>query len=134
MRMSKRFELFIICSIFLFGFTISPAQDIEVEEMVFCSSIEQHQPVGIDTVFVETVGTVYCFSKITGAADTVLISHVWYYNNEEKARVDLSIKSRTWRTWSSKRIMEDWQGKWRVDIIDMNGNILKSKQFFIKSL
>ncbi len=78
----------------LFFVTITNAQEarLEVDEMVFCTAIEDRQPTGIDTVFSNTVEQVYCFTKINCLVDTTSISHVWYFNNVEMTRVELSVK------------------------------------------
>ena len=106
---------------------------IEVTEMLFCTGVEDRVPVGADTMFLNMVGQVYCFTKIAGVSDTMVISHVWYYKDEEMARVDLTVGGDPWRTWSSKRIDESWGGKWRVDVVTPNGEILKSMDFMIQS-
>jgi len=115
--------------------TISNAQEresLKVDELVFCTAVKERQPVGVDTVFADTVKQVYCFTRITGAADTTSVYHVWYYKGEEKAKVNLSIRSTMWRTWSSKKILKEWDGKWRVDVISSDGNLIRSKEFIIK--
>jgi hypothetical protein len=106
---------------------------IEVTEMVFCTGVDDRIPVGADTMFLNTVEQVYCFTKITGISDTMTVAHVWYYNDDEMARVDLAVRGDPWRTWSSKRIVESWGGKWRVDVVTPNGEILKSMDFMIQS-
>ncbi len=124
----------VLMSLFLLFFiTITNAQEatLAVDEMVICTAIEDRQPVGIDTVFSNTVGQVYCFTKITGSVDTTSIYHVWYFNNEEKARVQLSINAKSWRTWSSKRIVEEWKGDWRVEVESAAGEVLNIKEFII---
>ena len=100
--------------------------------MVICTSVEERQPVGADTAFVKTIGQLYCFTKFSGGSDTTSVSHVWYYKGEQMAKVDLAIRGKTWRTWSSKRIVEDWDGSWKVDIVSEAGNVLKSKAFEVK--
>ncbi|NIR49886.1 DUF2914 domain-containing protein [candidate division KSB1 bacterium] len=100
--------------------------------MVFCTAVEEREPVAVDTVFADTVGQVYCFTKIIGATDTTSISHVWYYEDEEKANVNLAVKSKSWRTWSSKKILQEWDGKWRVDVVSSQQEIIKSEEFLIK--
>ena len=106
---------------------------VEVNEMAFCTSVEDRVPVGADTMFLNTVEQVYCFTKIAGVTDTLDVAHIWYYNDDEMARVDLKIGGDPWRTWSSKRIDESWGGKWRVDVVMPNGEILKSMDFMIQS-
>ncbi len=104
---------------------------LKVESIRFCTAVEGRQPTGVDTVFTDSVECVYCLTKITGAADSVSISHVWYYGDEIKAKVDLPVRSGAWRTWSSKRILPVWTGKWRVLILSDDGNVLGSKSFTI---
>lgn len=120
------------CLVLILSSTLCMAQELTVEEMIFCTAIEERQPAGVDTMFANTVERVYCYSKVEGAKDTVTVFHVWYHNDQEMAKVELTIKGKSWRTWSSKRIMEEWQGKWKVDIVTSNGDILKSKEFTIK--
>ena len=124
----------ILLSLFLLTFiTITNAQDLTVEEMVFCTAIEDRQPTGTDTTFSNTVEQVYCYTKINSSTDTTSITHVWYYNNEEMASVELSVMAKTWRTWSSKRIWHAWVGDWRVEVKSTTGDIIFSKEFTIKS-
>lgn len=121
--------------VIVFGSVIGFAQQqsgLQVDKMVFCTAIEDRQPVGIDTVFKAKVERVYCYTKITGAVDTTAISHIWYFNEEEVAKVNLSVNAKTWRTWSSKKLLEIWIGKWRVDVVSSDGTVLKSKEFSIK--
>jgi len=105
---------------------------IKVDEMAVCTSVEERQPVGTDTAFVKTISQLYCFVKISGASDSTSIFQTWIFNDKEMAKVELSVKGKTWRTWSSKRIVEDWVGNWKVEVSDATGNILKTKEFVIK--
>ena len=123
----------ILISVFsMIGFAQETAVTIKVDEMAICSSIEERQPVGADTAFVKTVGQLYCFVKVTGESDTTSIYHTWFYNDKEMAKVELSIKSKTWRTWSSKRITEDWVGNWKVEVSSATGDVLMTKEFVVK--
>jgi hypothetical protein len=105
---------------------------LTVEEMVFCTAIENREPIGSDTVFSDTIERIYCFTKISSDIDTTSISHIWYYNDQEVAKVDLAIKAKSWRTWSSKQIMEIWSGTWRVDVIAPSMEVIASKAFTVK--
>ena len=105
---------------------------IVVEDIQICTSVEDRQPVGADTSFSKDRGQLWCFTKLSSDQDTASISHVWYYNDKEMLRVELDVNAKTWRTWSSKRIMDSWTGTWRVDVLSSDGNILTSKQFTIQ--
>ena len=123
----------VVFSLLITNLNIAQEQEeLKIEELVFCTAIDERQPSGVDTVFVDTVKQVYCFTRITGATDTTSISHVWYYKDEEKAVVNLSVRSTSWRTWSSKTILKEWDGEWRVDVVTLEGAIIKSKEFIIK--
>lgn len=108
------------------------AAGLSIDEMVFCTAVENKKPVGADTAFADTVGQVYCYTQISGAEDATTISHVWYLNGEEKATVELAVRNKTWRTWSSKTIHEEWDGTWRVEVKSATGNVLMSKEFVVR--
>ena len=114
----------------------NPAEDQKLiaEEIKICTAIEDREPVGVDTIFADTLEKLYCFTKIVGATDTTSIYHVWYFGDEEKAKVNLPIKSSSWRTWSSKIIAKDWMGKWHVEITTEEGDLLGKKEFEIHKI
>ena len=105
---------------------------IHVEDIAVCTSIENRQPVGTDSVFTADVGKLCCFTKLTSESDTAEISHVWFYQDKQMAKIDLSVKAKTWRTWSAKTILPEWKGNWRVEVQDSNGNVVSSIPFQVK--
>ena len=111
------------------------AQDtpsISVDEMKFCTAVEDRQPAGVDTSFAATVERVYCYTVIS-TPDTAVVSQMWFHGDKEMAKIDLNVKpSKTWRTWSSKRIVPEWTGDWRVDVVTASGAVLKSMKFTVK--
>ena len=103
-----------------------------IEEMVFCTSVQDRAPVGESAAFDNDVGTVWCFTKIVGAELPDTVYHVWYYKDEEMARVALAVSSDSWRTWSSKRVLESWAGVWRVEVQTGDGTVLEAKEFAVR--
>ena len=103
---------------------------VEVVDAVVCRDVQDREPVEPGDSFPADVGKVWCWSKIKdGKGET--IKHIYYYEGEEKAVIELSIGSSMWRTRSSKRILSSWTGNWRVDIVDEEGVTLKSLAFKI---
>lgn len=102
-----------------------------VAEASICRDVVNRQPVGAGDSFEATVGTLYCFTKITGAKSPTEISHAWYFGNTQRAKVALSVKSSSWRTRSSKRIQPHEIGDWRVDVLGPGDEILQTLQFKI---
>ena len=112
------------------------AQDVsgnllEVSKSAICSEIVNRSPADGGVRFSPEVGKLYCFSRISNIESPTQIQHVWYFNNTERARVELSVNPPYWRTYSSKRIMPEETGRWRVDILDNEGNVLKTLGFDI---
>ncbi len=102
---------------------------IEVQTIAVCTSVENKQPVGTDTVFAANVGKLYCYTKVKSSIDTSSIAHVWLFNDKEMTKIDLAVKAKSWRTWSAKTILPEWKGDWRVEVRDLAGNVLASASF-----
>jgi hypothetical protein len=112
----------------------SMAQEIAplaVGEAVICRDVVDRQPVGAGDSFEASVGRLVCFTKITGAQSPTQISHAWHFGGVQRAKVTLSVKSSSWRTYSSKRIQPHEIGDWHVDVLGPRGEILRTLQFKI---
>lgn len=105
------------------------ADQLQVESAAICENVVDREAVEAGTRFQATVGRLYCFTKIVGAENPAEINHVWYFGNNERARVSLSVKANNWRTYSSKLIQAHEVGDWRVEVLDSAGNILETVSF-----
>ena len=103
-----------------------------LEEIQICTAVEDRQPSGVGTVFPDDLDKIYCFTKIAGAEGTTYVYHVWYFGNDEIARVKLPIKARSWRTWSSKKL-NMLLGYGYVEIVSESGDILGRVEFKIQA-
>jgi hypothetical protein len=102
---------------------------VEVSRMAVCTNIVDREPVEEGERFNASVGRLYAFTHIMGANDFVELGHVWYFNDVERARITLPVRSPNWRTYSSKLIQPFEIGDWRVDVVDPQGEVLKSVAF-----
>ncbi len=105
---------------------------VEVAEAVIATGVMDRSPEGTATTFSRDVGQVLCFTRITGAGAGTEVEHVWYHEGEERARVSLIVGGSNWRTWSSKRIVPEWTGSWRVDVQTSDGTVLRSVSFTVQ--
>jgi len=103
-----------------------------LEDIQICSAIEDRQPSGVGTVFSDDLDKIYCFTKIVGASDTALVNHVWYMGDQQLVSVSLSVKSASWRTWSSK-MLDMGLGKGHVEVVTEGGDILGKAEFEIQA-
>jgi hypothetical protein len=102
----------------------------------FTTGIRGLEPIDrVESVFPmpgKLLRTLYYFTEITNmGGDTV--THRWQHEGTVMAEVTLAIGSDRWRTWSSKDLVPSMEGRWRVAVIDMKGNIIKTDSFLYQS-
>ena len=103
-----------------------------LEEIQFYTGVEDRQPSGVGSVFPEDLDKLYCFTKIGGAEGKTYVYHVWYFGGKEIARVKLPVKSKSWRTWSSKNLHMGL-GYGYVEIVSESGDTLGRAEFKIQA-
>jgi hypothetical protein len=103
-----------------------------LEEINICTAVEDRQPSGVGTVFPDGLDKIYCFTKIAGAEDPTFVYHVWYFGDDEIARVKLPVNAKSWRTWSSKKL-HMLLGKRHVEIVSESGDMLGKAEFEIQA-
>ena len=91
--------------------------DLTLEDMAFCSGVEDREPVSRDSSFSSDIGKIFCWSNVMNGSEGAFVEHVWYHNGEEMARVTLPATYSRNRVWSSKTILPDWTGKWTVMVM-----------------
>lgn len=94
------------------------------------TAVAERTLTGAAETFSADVGTLYCFSKISNAADSD-VEHVWYHNDQEVGRVKLHVGGSPWRTHSSKKLGDAPTGNWRCDVVQ-DGNVIKSIAFKVQ--
>lgn len=120
--------LIIVVMIVLSGSLVHAAK-LEVVDGVITTGIEQQMPVDQVEIYPADFGKLFCFTRIIGAKENTQVSHVWYYQDDEMARVTLSVGSADWRTYSSKRFLPQWSGEWKVVVLDAEQNVISSIPF-----
>jgi len=104
---------------------------LEVAVAAICRDVVDREPVDVGTSFEASVGKLYCFTKIVGAQNPIGITHVWYFGDTERAKITLSVRSSSWRTYSSKKIQSHEVGDWHVDVVGPGGEVLRTLDFKI---
>jgi len=126
--LKKTFLTIIFC---LLACSVASAE-VRVADAVITTAIEKQMPVDAIQVFPADYGKLFCFTRIVGAEKETRVTHVWYYQDDELARVELAIGSADWRTYSSKRFLPQWAGQWRVAVLDEDGQELQSVPFVLE--
>lgn len=102
---------------------------ISVGRMKFCRAIKDREPHQPAAKFPSDIEKVYCFTVILNAGEETHVVHRWYRKEKLMAEVKLTARGEYWRTWSSKRMLPEWAGGWRVDVAAADGRTLKSLSF-----
>lgn len=107
------------------------ARELDVAQIEICRDVdrESREPLGVADVFPTAIERLYCFTRLTGAADTTGITHVWFHEDRTRGKVPLAVRSPDWRTWSSKTMLPRWTGEWEVRVLDRDGLVLGTKMF-----
>ena len=111
------------------GVSFVQAADLRVADDAITSAIENQMPVDQIKSYPADYGKLYCFTRIVGAQEDTEVTHVWYYQDDELARVTLPIRSSDWRTYSSKRFLPQWVGEWKVVVLDEDQNEIATIPF-----
>lgn len=110
---------------------VAVAADLQVAQGVITTQVSNRQPVDEVKSTSASVGRLYCFTKIAGAASETSVDHVWYLGGKEVSRVKLAVKGDNWRVNSYKTIHPDMKGEWKVDVVDPAGKVLATIPFTV---
>jgi hypothetical protein len=122
----------ILAILFMFSIPVFVFAETSVERIAIATHIVDREPSGVSEVFSGDVDKLYCFTEIVTDNYPTKVVHIWLYDNNIIAEVPLEVNSNKWRTYSSKRILPNWQGNWRVEVYDDNGKMIGSKNFTVK--
>jgi len=101
---------------------------LHADPVQICHDVQDHAPVEAGESFPANVGTLCCFSKVTGA-ESAQIYHRWYVGDKMVAEIPIAVKSSGWRCYSRKTILPSWQGECRVDVATESGDVIGSAKF-----
>ncbi|MDG6777085.1 DUF2914 domain-containing protein [Thiomicrorhabdus sp. zzn3] len=105
------------------------ASDIAIIESAISAAIVDKSPqASFEQTVPKNVRKLYFFTQIEGA-DKQTIYHRWIYDNRQMALIPLTIRSNLYRTWSSKRLTSAWQGRWTLEVLDGQKQVIYRTQF-----
>lgn len=124
-------KIFLLTFLLLFSLASFSQAETQVIRIAVAKDIIDHEPVEANNIFKNDVDKLYCFTEIkTDMAPTGIV-HVWFYNGEKIAEVPLNIGAVRWRTYSSKKMIPQWTGNWRVDVYSADEKMLESTEFIV---
>lgn len=107
--------------------------ELEVVRDTVAAGISDREPIDEGAVFSPALERIYYFTEIQSQSPSTEITHVWYYGDREVARVILPVDGPRWRTWSSKQILPEWTGQWKVEAVTSDGTVVASQTFSVEA-
>jgi hypothetical protein len=100
----------------------------EVARSVITSAVVDREPTDDLEAVPGTTSKVVFFTELRNMEGQT-IKHRWMRGDEQMAEVSFNVGGPRWRIWSSKNMMPEWTGEWKVEVIDSDGNALAEKSF-----
>lgn len=121
MRFKNGMGAFVLAAALAFGGAV-PAAGQQMEEvpqdptvdLVIASGVENGEPVGEAETFPASIGEIYAFLNIDGAAGETL-AVVWSYQGNESKK-DIEVEADATKEWTALEIPEEATGEWTVEI------------------
>jgi len=115
----KRLLAFVFIAVAGFAFA-----DPEVARHQFTSSIVDREPTDQLTDAMNINPMVY-FTELKNFQDTT-VTHRWTFNDNVMAEVEFNVGGPRWRVYSSKQFQPEWDGEWKVEVVDSAGVVVAS--------
>ncbi len=114
------------------GIATASAASLTISRMVISAGVKDRTPLDLGTTFPASQEKVSCFLEFKDVEKETTVNVVWTFGQKEMDKIPLTIKpSPRYRTWATKTIY-GMKGKWKVDVLDDKGNLLKSTEFIVQ--
>lgn len=99
-----------------------------VKRATFTSGILEREPVDTLDTLTTDIEKIFFFTELVGMKGET-ITHRWIFGGETIADVPFLVGGPRWRVYSSKNLIPEWVGTWKVAVLDEQGNRLDERSF-----
>lgn len=100
-----------------------------VVRAIFTTAIVDREPIDTLETFSADTSRFFFFTDLRGL-DGEIVTHRWEYNGQLMAEITFRVGSGTrWRVYSSKNLLPEWTGAWKVVVNNENGETLHTGTF-----
>ena len=103
--------------------------DESVGRMVFTTEVVDRAPINDVDILSAVDNKIYFFSELLGLNGQI-VTHRWVFDGQVMAEVLFDVRSNRWRVWSSKTLVPAWSGRWIVEVVTAEGEVLDQKDFY----
>jgi hypothetical protein len=146
MKKQERIGFILVLSLILVGTMIFQANgqekpkqemapkgaEVTIVRSVIGTGVENREPLGVAETFPAATEKVCCFLEATHISSDTEVSLIWFHGEKEMGKFSLPLKTGPrWRTYAFKNL-GGLKGDWKVEIRDVNGNLLKENKFKVE--
>ena len=111
--------------------SIAASKKLTLVQAAMCEGIKEYAPRNQAIVFSITIEEVSCFTSFDPVPEKSFIYHKWFHRDKLSKKIKLFLQPPRWSTFSSIQFRDADKGVWRVEVTDMEGNILRVLRFSI---
>ncbi len=97
-----------------------------VVRSAFTTEIADREPLENLQNLTNENGKVMFFTELRDMSGQTAL-HRWEYEGKVMAEVPFKVRGPRWRVWSSKAMMPQWTGEWKVSVINGAGEVIAEK-------
>lgn len=101
-----------------------------VVRSAFTREIAEREPTEDLKDLTNESGQVKFFTELRDMSGQTAV-HRWQYDGKVVAEVEFNVKGPRWRVWSSKSIMPEWTGDWKVSVVNGAGEVISEKNLSV---
>jgi hypothetical protein len=101
-----------------------------VVRSAFTREIAEREPTENLQKLTNENGQVKFFTELRDMSGQTAI-HRWEYDGKVVAEVEFNVKGPRWRVWSSKSLVPQWTGDWKVSVINGAGEVISEKNLSV---
>jgi len=99
-----------------------------VTRSIFTSQISEHEPIDKIEKLNSNNRSIYYFTELRDMSGQTAM-HRWEFNGNVMAETNFTVAGPRWRVWSSKNLLPDWTGEWKVSVLNGVGDVISEDIF-----
>ena len=109
------------------------AASLVVTELAVTTKVSKGKPIdAVHRISNSSVKALYGFTRTqSDSAEETTVKHVWLRNGQQVKETSLPVKGRRWRLYSTLQVDASSVGKWRLEVRDAGGQVIKAVDFQI---
>lgn len=107
------------------------AEQLKVTELAITTKVSKGKPIdSVHRISYRSVKALYGFTRtLSDPPQETTVTQVWLRDGQPVKEVTLPVKGRRWRLYSTLPIDAGSVGRWRLEVRDAAGQVLKAAEF-----